>query len=459
MKSAPTLDSLTHPAVETAAPRRLPAWAVPLAILTGFALLFLVLFRDRLLPAAAVDVTRVLTTTPAASETSAPASTQAGAMIFQASGWIEPDPLPIKATALIDGVIAQVHVLDGQQVAKGGPIATLVDDDTRLALAAAQEKHRTLSAARDTHVAAIESARRKLESAKASVNAAATLEEEAVDQHGRLSGMRKGSVPEADIVSARLRVDRENMQRQAAVAESAAVAAEISRLELETKVRDAETRAAAVEVDQAKLAFSRTRIVSPVDGRVLRLLAAPGQKKHLTSDDMDSATVAILYQPDKLQVRVDVPLADAARLEVGQAVNLRCSLLPDRVFHGKVTRITGEADVQRNTLQAKVAILDPIEQLRPEMLCRAEFLGGSGNPGRTTGKLALWMPQAALTDNTAWVCDPETQRVTKRAIRPTAETKNGFVRVTEGVRPGELVVLSPKNLRDGQRVNFVIQQP
>ncbi len=36
------------------------------------------------------------------------------------------NPWSVKATALIDGVIDKVHVLEGQKVAQGDPIATLI---------------------------------------------------------------------------------------------------------------------------------------------------------------------------------------------------------------------------------------------------------------------------------------------------------------------------------------------
>ena len=81
-------------------------------------MLFLLLFRDRLLPAADVNVATVIAT-PAEQPGLAVSNKSTGAMLFQASGWIEPDPLPIKATALIDGVIEQVHALEGQLVKKG----------------------------------------------------------------------------------------------------------------------------------------------------------------------------------------------------------------------------------------------------------------------------------------------------------------------------------------------------
>jgi RND family efflux transporter MFP subunit len=431
---------------------------IPAGIAAGFILLFLLLFRDRLLPAPKVNVTSVLTAPT--EQTNVTLSKQnSGNMLFQASGWIEPDPLPIKATALIDGVIDEVHVLEGQLVKKGETLATLVDDDARLALSAAMENHKTLIAARDSQVASIAAARKKFESVKAVHQAALTLQEDASDQHQRLSKLPKGTVPESDVISARLRHDRERLQSLAAEALSGEAEADIARLELETKVREAEIAAAAVKVDQAKLALERTRIVSPVDGRVLRQNAMPGQKKMLSMDDPESSSVAILYQPDKLQVRVDVPLADAAGLSVGQPAKIRCSLLPDRVFTGEVTRITGEADVQRNTLQAKVRINDPIDSLRPEMLCRVEFFGNQSSTGTTTGPLAVWMPENALTDGAVWICDPDSKRVTKHEVQASNETRDGYVRVTSGLRSGEQVVLSPQGLRDGQRVKPQLKQP
>jgi RND family efflux transporter MFP subunit len=305
----------------------------------------------------------------------------------------------------------------------------------------------------------VASARKKHESSKAIVEAARTLQQEAADQNTRISELGKGAISESEIVVARLRLDRERLQTLAAEAISGEAESEVARMELETKVKEAEAAAAAVAVDQAKLALERTRILSPIDGRVLRLLAAPGQKKMLVMDDIDSSTIAILYQPDQLQVRVDVPLADAAGLSVGQPAKIRCSLLPDQVFSGEVTRITGEADLQRNTLQAKVRILDPADQLRPEMLCRVEFFGNASGAGQSTGSLATWIPQAALTDGTAWVFDPDAKRVAKRAVQASTESRDGFLRILDGLRPGERVVLSPQGLRDGQRVNPKSAQP
>lgn len=451
-----SLDSLSRTSSDQAPVRRVPAWLIPLAIVAGFALLFFALFRDRLLPAPDVKVAIVLATV---SDSSASLQASPGGLLFQASGWIEPDPLPIKATSLVDGVVETVNVLEGQAVKKGETLATLISEDARLSLATAEQNHHTLQSTRDAHLGAIDSARKKLEGAQAMGKSAETLRDEAMDRLTRFEGLTSRAIPEQEIVSARLRVAREESQMLVAAASSAETEAEIKRLKLETQVKENEIRAAAIEVEKAKLALARTVITAPTDGRVLRLSAAPGQKKMLQDNDPESSTIAILYHPAKLQVRVDVPLADAAGLQIGQAAQIRCSLLPDKVFAGVVTRITGEADLQRNTLQAKVSITDPAEQLRPEMLCRVEFLGSARTGSASQQTVSTWIPQAAASDTSAWVCDPESKRVSKRDIQKSTETREGFIRVSEGLRPGEWVVLSPANLKSGQRVNPTLSPP
>lgn len=465
MNPSHSLDSLSRSAPGQVPVRRLPAWIIPLGIAAGFAILFLALFRDRLLPAPDVEVALVLATVSDSSEPAAAtaANPSGGGMLFQASGWIEPDPLPSKATSLVDGVVETVHVLEGRDVKKGEPLATLISEDARLALATAEQNHSTLQATRDAHLAAIESARKKLEGARAMALSAETLRNEAIDRLARFEKLSRGAYSEQEAVSARLRVEREEAEQLVAASASAEAEAEIARLDQETRVRENEIRAAAIEVDKAKLALSRTVIPAPIDGRVLRLIAAPGQKKMLQDNDMESSTIAILYNPAKLQVRVDVPLADAAGLQVGQAARIRCSLLPDKIFEGIVTRINGEADLQRNTLQAKVSITDPVDQLRPEMLCRAEFLAvankGSSASLTSSGSTSVWIPESAAVDGRAWVCDPESKRVSMREIKTTSETREGHVRLSEGPRPGEWVVLSPGKLSEGQRVNPTLKQP
>jgi RND family efflux transporter MFP subunit len=389
----------------------------------------------------------------------APATPVAGRLLFQASGWVEPDPQPIKVTALTDGFIEQVNVLEGAAVKKGEVIATLIEIDSRLAKEAAAAEVEMLEADLAALTTGIETTRFKLDAERANLLVSEADAAEAADRLGRYERMVGGAVPETERITARY----ENSRRQAAVLAGQArikeIEQDLKRLAFEISSRKAKTASARARLAQATLAHERTRIVAPLDGRVLRLLAVPGQKKMAGMDEVDSSTVAILYDPAKLQVRVDVPLADAAGLSVGQRVRIRCNLLPDEVFNGEVTRISGEADLQRNTLQAKVRVINPAAKLRPEMLCRAEFLdtasnpNPAGSPAANAGNLAVFVPESAISDSAVWVCDPDTKRVNRRVIVSTAETRDGYRRLESGIRPGEWIVREPAGLREGQRVN------
>jgi multidrug efflux pump subunit AcrA (membrane-fusion protein) len=127
-----------------------------------------------------------------------------------------------------------------------------------------------------------------------------------------------------------------------------------------------------------------------------------------------------------------------------------------------VTRITGEADLQRNTLQVKVALKNPDARLRPEMLVRGKFFalakGGGENASRnapeiTSGRLSIFMPEEALVSgDAAWVVTSE-ETAEFRNLQLGREKRDGHIKVLEGLRSGERVILPPhKNLENGLRV-------
>jgi len=436
--------------------RRLPAWAIPALILLGFAALFLAIFRDRLLPAEEVPVARVVAIEGERDpQASAPTAPGEGAVLFQASGWVEPDPYPVDATALVDGVVAEVLVLEGAKVEKGQLLATLIPEDFELELAAASKELERRKSAQEAHCAGVIRTTERMKALVAQKASAEAVRDAARDRLDRLERSGTRAVSERDIVDARLDLRRVEGLVTAAEARIQETAAELNQLAYETVAMTHMIDAGKVAVDQAQLALDRTRVTAPISGRVLRLMVHPGQKRMLNMDSQESSTIAELYDPEKMQVRVDVPLADAAQLRVGQAARIRCNLLPDQVFHGEVTRIVGEADLARNTLQAKVRILDPSDALRPEMISRVEFLdsGGERPAAAPAGELTLWVPREAVDDGSAWVVDPDSKRLESRQLTLANETRDGRVRVREGLRPGELVVLSPSGLRAGQRVN------
>lgn len=487
--SSPHLSALKRAGPSQGVPvrrRGVPALLVPVLLVAGFLAIAYFLFGDRLWSGPDVEVARVVALSLQDEGTAAAGSEEDGGeaagpgpvgdapMLFQASGWVEADPWAVEAAALIPGIVDEVMVLEGEAVKNGQVLATLVADEHELARDVATRAVDEARAAVSAAVAEIDASKKRLAASRARLSTEQARLEEARDLFARVEALGEGSVPVTQVVSARLavkRIEAEVVEEEALVSE---VEADVERRHRLLEVVKARLAAAQVRLGQAELTLARTVVSAPIDGVVQELFVVPGHKRAVFMDDPHSAAIARIYQPEKLQVRVDVPLADAARLEVGQRTRVVSNLLPDRVLPGTVTRIVGQADLQRNTLQAKVRLDETDPRLRPEMLCRVEFLGaGTGNRRASPGVaraaspgLRVLVPEEALVDPSSsgreahlWVVEADSLRLERRQVEPGASAEQGHREIRGGVRPGEWVVVRPDGgLEEGGRVNPVFKE-
>ncbi|CAA6695141.1 MULTISPECIES: efflux RND transporter periplasmic adaptor subunit [unclassified Lentimonas] len=441
---------------------------LPIALIIAFVLLLALLFGERFVPAREVQLESVVTQrsqpvvqTSAATQPSN-ADAFGGDAVFQASGWIEADPLPIRVAALNDGFVDTVHVLEGQTVTKGQLLVKLVDDDARLDLQSAKAESGQRAAALTEMQSMVRATEAGLERLVEEVDIEHARIEELRDDATRLKSAGAQSVSEQEITQSRLRVLTQQAVIQALEANRGELEAELAARKAAVRRAEHELLAAETDVARKQLALDRMEIRSPIDGIIQQLYVSPGKKRFAMMDDPESATIAKLYMPEALQARIDVPLEEAAQLRVGQAVRLRSVFLQDKIFEGRVSRIEGQADLQRNTLQAKVELLNSADGLRPEMLCRAEFLapassGTLNNPAANTGRAAVYVPTKALIErdgNTAtWTLDASGKRATLQTLRVATEIRDGYQHVLEGLKPGARVVIHPPaDLEEGDRI-------
>lgn len=402
-----------------------------LAFVAGVALVFILVFGKRLQPRVEVTVTPAVLLE---SNEAAPVNDAGpmGSMLAQASGWIEPDPFVVRVPVKVDGFVEEVFIYAGDAVKRGQLLATL--DPTNHALRVDQLKASLEKALQDAAVT------------EAVVNIAVVRHREAEDRLRRLRVLEPGDSSEVEVI-----------ETERAEAEARSVVE--TRLAEQAR-QEAEVVAIRTELAQAKVDLDRTQITSPMDGIVLRRFAAPGMKRMANMDDPESSTIVTLYDPERLQVRVDVPLSDAGRVVTGMPAKMVTASLPGQVFTGHVTRITGEADITRNTLQVKVALDQPDPAFRPEMLCRVEFFsspsGDAQIPGRTR---QVWLSERALAEGAevstkVWVVDPVKEIVSSREVEVAAGSRDGLRLVYRGLRPGEQVVVeSQGRLETGTRVS------
>ena len=132
-----------------------------------------------------------------------------GELLFQASGWIEPDPFPIQVTSLYSGVVKEVHVLEGESVTKEQLLVSLIDEDAQLTVSEINAKLSQSIAEEAIIKADIALAKAGLESAKATVTKNKAFLQENNDTINRMESLPTGAVSDQELYRAKLALQRQ----------------------------------------------------------------------------------------------------------------------------------------------------------------------------------------------------------------------------------------------------------
>ncbi|MSQ96854.1 MAG: HlyD family efflux transporter periplasmic adaptor subunit [Gemmataceae bacterium] len=427
---------------------------LPGVVLLGFLAVVGWAARDRLLPARPVTVVPVHTTYLDVQNEGTP--------IFQAAGWIEPRPTPILVTALTEGVVEKLLVVEGQKLKVGDQVAQLIQQDARLALQTA-EADRELRQADVEHAKAVLAAARwalpfQLKAARSRL----ALAQASYDAKKRAIDM--GAIPPLTFQQAESEVDS-----------AASVVAELEfrlgkrktdeigphpEAAARVKAAVAHLKQAEIAVASAQLRLERTIIKAPSTGQVLALVARPGQHLmgQVTIGHPEASTIITMFDPAMIQVRADVRLDDVPKVQPGQRVTIDTPVTPDRPLEGEVLQITSQADIQKNTLQVKVAIKSPPPTLRPDMLVQVTFLalparevvGGEKQSLRLL--IQKQLVESADGSTHVWIADLA-GKIARRQPVKLGRSSGEFVEVVQGLNPADrLITDGRQGLGDGQRI-------
>ena len=478
----------------------LTRYVLPSVLIVGFLSLVAWASRDMVFPPKAVTVMPVISSTAEVQREGTP--------LFKAAGWIEPRPTPVRVAALAPGVVEKLLVVEDQSVKAGEPVAELVDDDAKLtrdrAMADLKLREAELEEAKSNLKAAqtrfkqpvhLEAALGEAEAALAKIEtllknlpfelqrAVADQEAAQKDYNGKIASrgvvagvkidIAKSKLASAKALVSELR-DREaslKKERDSLSGRRDALKTQLELLADETKAVEgatAQVKAAQARVEQArvvvaeaKLRWDRMTIPAPVDGRIFRLIAHPGARVGGGANQMagsDGSTVVTMYQPDKLQIRVDVRFEDIPKVTLGQPVEIDNPALSSPLT-GKVLFVSSEADIQKNTLQVKVAIPNPPPVFKPEMLVDVTFLAPE-QPDRKeepSQELKLYVPRQLVQQGEGgsfvWVAD-QSEGVARRVTVQTDMVGSGaLVQINSGLTTtSRLIVGGSDGLEDGQRI-------
>jgi HlyD family secretion protein len=250
-------------------------------------------------------------------------------VVLAAPGRIEGQSEVIEVGAGADGVLTEVRVREGQQVAAGAVLATVacgdVDAERQAALAAVesarQSRQRLLRGSRDEE--------RRIASNE--VTAAEAILKQAQAHYQRQSNLYEtGDIPRAqweqarrdqEVASAALRAAHDRV----ALVNAQALPEDLARADAE--IRAAELRAAALSARTDKCV-----VRAPQAGRVLRVHLFPGE----TVSTVTPRPIVSLADLSRLRVRAEVDERDLGRLRIGQSVAVRADAFGEQEFAGRI---------------------------------------------------------------------------------------------------------------------------
>ena len=236
-------------------------------------------------------------------------------------------------------------------------------------------------------------------------------------------------------------------------------------------------------LQEARDNLSKTRLVSPIAGRVVRLAVEEGEVAVPGTFSRETGLLMTIADLSVILAKVQVDETDVVRLTPDDSVEVTIDAYQDTTFVGRVTRVSHSAQLTATQtasgsndravdFDVEVTLQDPPEDIRPDLSCTARIV-------TDTRSNALSIPIIALTvrdhervpnENTppADTLKPKRRnreaegvfvvRDGKAAFRPVKVGIAGdeYFEVLDGVREGETIVggtyQAIRDLKDGDRV-------
>ena len=432
------------PENEIKAPKRRFLYILPLALLLAIGILIFTSGRNKFLPLPQYDVAkaRLASTDKMSSQ---------GQMLFQAAGWIQAHPYATRATALVSGVVENIYVKDGDRVSRGQVLAKLNDEDLVLELEEAQSILKELELDVVNQSLNQDILKQRINENKA---LKATAEVSAKKIKNLADRLKKAGdlVSELEKEQSHLEYQEKLSTIQEFLSKQLAIEAEIKQNEQVIAIAQSRVTTQKIKIKKIELNLARTQVRAPHAGIIQNMYARVGRKQMLGSDQELSTTVARIFDPKEISVKVDVPLNVLNKVSLNQVAKVRLESI-DEVLDAKVLSLSGEADYQKNTLEVQVIIPGGHEKLRPEMLAQVEFIS-SAKKIKTRRSDTVFIHRDCLTGNKLFVLNLD-GTISQREVELGKQVSGDWQEVISGLQAGQKAIFRPDSkVTDGLKIKL-----
>lgn len=201
-------------------------------------------------------------------------------------------------------------------------------------------------------------------------------------------------------------------------------------IEAQVHAREAEIDRHQAMVDFARKRLGDTEVLAPIAGEVRQRMVSIGEAVK------EKTPLFQLVITDPLKFQGTVPERFAPDIKMEQPVDLQVEAFADRLFLGRVLRVSPAVDVQTRSLSLEVKVPNTQGMLKPGFFAKGYIL-------TEVDPQAVFAPEEAVYTfvgiTKAFVVQNGT--VQERQVKTGSRTE-GWVEITEGLRTGELVATS-----------------
>ncbi|MGX5201351.1 efflux RND transporter periplasmic adaptor subunit [Aliikangiella sp. IMCC44632] len=328
----------------------------------------------------------------------------------------------VKLTSEVIGRVSKLFVKEGDKVVKGQVVLT-IDDETYKAAVAQQQ------AAVDQQLVAIEKQKLIVENLTTQLNRKKALFNQKLLDNDAY-----------ELAEHQLQVSKVDLK---------------ANLEILKQVQ--------ARLDQAKDQLSKTRIVSPINGKITSLDIKEGETAISSTTNIAGSALMTIANPSSMLAEINVDEADIADVRVGQKSEIIAIAFDDKTIQGEVYSIASSAKQalgrQSLSFAVKLKITDAnFNGLKPGMTCRAEVFTQGDSEVLAVPIKAIHTEEdidSQQVENFVFVY--ENEKAHKRKVG-TGISDDEYQAIINGLTDSAQIIIGPdkilRHLKDGEAVSL-----
>ncbi|MGB9736128.1 MAG: efflux RND transporter periplasmic adaptor subunit [bacterium] len=199
----------------------------------------------------------------------------------------------------------------------------------------------------------------------------------------------------------------------------------------------------------AALNLSYAIIRAPFNGYIANRYVDPGTLIPGSTQMVPATPLLVLVDINTVKLMINIPEHSVPDIHVGMPVTVVTDAYPERVFHGRITRVAPSLDPVTRTMASEVDIPNPQHILKPGMFAKVHIVS------KIHRNILAVPASCVMTQDDHKSLFVVSEGVAKLVtVQPGIES-DGMIEIKTGITPADEIVVQGENMiHDGQKVEI-----